>query len=261
MTVRIYCERSGIIREAFRARGHDAVSIDLEPAEDGSPHHVQGDALEHLKTEPPADLTIAHPECKRLANSGVLRLYKGGKFANGVDWEKWHEMERAALFFRQFFVLCRGPLCVENSVQHGHAIEAHACGKASQIIQPYNFGEDASKATALWLRGLPRLEIKDDCHYCLPRAVCSNPACKTVEQGAEDIVKRVLKDGCIECGAKMRPRWSNQTDSGQNRLGPSPTRSMDRARSYPGIARVMAAQWGDLNKPLSRQRELLEVSP
>lgn len=237
MKVRIYCERSGIIREAFRALGHDAISIDLEPAEDGSPHHIQADALEVLKVEK-SDLDIAHPECRRLANSGVLRLYKGGKFANGVDWEKWQEMERAALFFRQFFVLSKAKrLCVENSIQHGHALEAHGCGKPNQIIQPYNFGADASKSTALWLRGLPQLKPTQ---YIKPRMVCKECGWSC---GYEDAFK---ERGCPACDAmfnQLLPRWSNQTDSGQNKLTPSPTRSMDRARTYPGIAKAMAEQW------------------
>jgi len=87
--------------------------------------------------------------------------------------------------------------------------------KPDQYIQPFEFGSDASKKTGLWLHNLPRLKPTQ---MIAPRMV----------------------DG--------KPRWANQTDSGQNRLGPSPNRSMDRARTYAGIARAMVEQWGPLIK-------------
>lgn len=207
MRVLIGCECSGTVREAFRARGHDAWSCDLLPAEDGSPFHYQADALEVLRQ--PFDLLIAHPPCTRLCNSGVLRLYRGGKKANGIDPEKWREMLAGVVFFN---ALWRAPIkrkCLENPIMHGHAAQL-IVAKRSQIIQPWQFGEDASKATGLHLEGLPLLQ----------------PTSK--------------KSGRIVNG---RERWSNQTDSGQNRLGPSPTRAAERARTYPGIAAAMAAQW------------------
>ena len=207
MRVLIGCECSGTVREAFRARGHDAWSCDLLPAEDGSPFHYQADALEVLRQ--PFDLLIAHPPCTRLCNSGVLRLYRGGKKANGIDPEKWREMLAGVVFFN---ALWRAPIkrkCLENPIMHGHAAQL-IVAKRSQIIQPWQFGEDASKTTGLHLEGLPLLQ----------------PTSK--------------KSGRIVNG---RERWSNQTDSGQNRLGPSPTRAAERARTYPGIAAAMAAQW------------------
>jgi hypothetical protein len=229
MNVLIACECSGVIRRAFRARGHNAYSCDLKPAEDESQFHFQKDALNVIKYGRPMfsaesplctvpwDLVIAHPICTRLANSGSLRLYKGGKFANGVDLLKFDEMHRAALFFREFFTVSAmfgvPRLCVENPIQHLHAREAHACGRPTQIIQPFNFGEDASKATALWLRNLPPLV---NTKYFPPRIV------------------------------NGKRRWGNQTDSGQNKLAPSEHRAADRSRTYEGIAEAMAQQWGTL---------------
>lgn len=198
LNVLVACERSGVVREAFRRLGHNAWSCDMEPADDGSSHHITGDALEAIWNHSPMwDLVIAHPPCTRLSNSGALRLYRGGKFENGRDEAKWSEMERAALFFRRFFLEYSGPLCVENPIQHGHARELHGCGRPTQIIQPHDFGDDASKATGLWLRGLPEL---CPTRYVPPRIV------------------------------NGRPRWANQTDSGQNRLGPEPTRAESGSR-------------------------------
>lgn len=220
LCVRILCECSGIIREAFRALGHDAVSCDLKPAEDGSPHHIQADALDVMRAG--ADLFIAHPPCPRLALSGVLRLYHGARKEGGLDPVKLFEMRNAANFFRCFFHVSTGtPLCVENPRQHGHALRAHGVTQRPQVIHPHHFGDDASKTTCLWLRGLPpliRTHADDDLF---------------AEQGPRP---RVV-DGL--------PRWSNQTDSGQNKLAPSPTRSADRSRTYRGIATAMATQWSE----------------
>jgi hypothetical protein len=202
LNVLIGCERSGVIREAFRASGHDAYSCDLAPAEDGSPFHLQMDVREALKRGP-WDIFIVHPECTRLANSGVLRLYVGGKKANGIDAAKWADMEAAALFFKEMLEADVPCICVENPVMHGHAMKIIGM-RPTQSFQPWQFGEDASKRTCLWLIGLPPLEPTD-----------------------------VL----------VKKRYANQTPSGQNKLGPSPTRHIERARTYPGPARAMAAQW------------------
>ena len=87
-------------------------------------------------------------------------------------------------------------------------------GKATQIIQPYNFGEDASKATCLWIKGFPILKNTE---YYPPRIV------------------------------NGKKRWGNQTDSGQNKLGPSDDRKEIRSRTYPGIAKAIAEQWANNN--------------
>lgn len=162
------------------------------------------------------DLVIAHPPCTFLCNSGVLRLYKGGKKANGLDLDRWAKMRDAAYFFDCFRRFYDGPLCIENPVMHGHAFDLLSESTQAmdrQIVQPWQFGDDASKATVLWLRDLPRLTI-DPARFCAPRIVN---------------------------GLK---RWANQTDSGQNKLPPSADRAEKRAVTYEGIARQMAAQWG-----------------
>lgn len=233
MRVIIGCEVSGVIRRAFRARGHDAWSCDLKAAPDGSSHHIQGDIFALSGKFDIAgkhwDLGIFHPPCTRLCLSGVLRLYKLGKKVNGIDPEKWREMEVAALFFRQLWGLSIPKLCLENPVPHGHA----GLPDYHQIIQPYYFGEDASKKTCLWLRGLPLLTAG---RYHPPRMVCR---CGAVYKWEQE-----FKGGCPACGPGLaQPRWSNQTDSGQNKLPPSDERAALRAVTYPGIAEAMAKQW------------------
>lgn len=198
MRILIACERSGVVREAFRRLGHDAWSCDLEPAEDGSGFHVQGDAIDRAYNGR-WDAMIAHPECRYLSVSGLHWNHRRP--------ERAVLTEQAAEFAIALWNAPIAKVALENPV----GILSSRIRKPDQIIQPYQFGEDASKATCLWLRGLPPLRP----------------------------TKRIA--GRIVNG---KERWANQTDSGQNRLGPSPTRSMDRARTYAGIAKAMAEQWG-----------------
>lgn len=204
--VLVACECSGVVRDAFRRAGHEAWSCDLEgvePAGEWPNYHLYGDALWFL--EPGRwDLLIAHPPCRYLSNSGVLRLYKGGKKRNGRDMERWRNMRLGAEFFEKLLCAPVPRICIENPVMHRHA-KAHINVEHTQTIQPWQFGEDASKRTCLWLKGLPKL---------LPT----------------NIIRKA--------------RYANQTPSGQNRLGPSDTRSAERAVTYQGIADAMAAQWG-----------------
>jgi hypothetical protein len=206
--VLVGCERSGVIREAFRKRGHDAWSCDLVPADDGSPYHLQCDLRYVLSTGEVTsshwDLFIAHPECRFLCNSGVLRLYLGGKKVNGPDEARWAAMREAAAFFKFCLDANIPKIAIENPVMHGHA-KALIGMNYTQSFQPHEFGDDASKRTCLWLKGLPPL-------------VPTN---------------RLIKE-----------RYANQTPSGQNKLGPSPERSALRAKTYQGPADAMAAQWG-----------------
>jgi hypothetical protein len=126
-----------------------------------------------------------------------------------------------------------------------------------QYVQPYMFGDDASKTTGLWLHGLPKLQIPWHDDWVKPRWVC--PKCKRVSTDADSANWiyggniRSLR-GCRMCHVcdghvKLAARWGNQTDSGQNKLAPGPTRAADRARTYQGIAMAMAAQWGNLQPP------------
>lgn len=197
MKVLVACECSGVVREAFRARGHEAWSCDLKTAEDGSLWHIQGDVMPVLAQG--WDLIIAHPPCTYLSVSGMHWTTRGLRPRQLT--------EDALVFFGACLNAPAPRVCVENPV----GVTSTRIRPPDQWVQPYEFGDDASKRTGLWLRGLPKLV----------------PTCRV--------------PGRIVNG---RERWANQTDSGQNRLGPSERRAAERAQTYPGLARAMAEQWG-----------------
>jgi hypothetical protein len=207
MKVLIGCESSGHTREAFRALGHDAWSCDLLPADDGSKYHFQQDVFEVAESAA-WDLAIFHPPCTYLTSSGL-------HWNKRVPGRAEKTLE-ALDFVRALMGVSIPRWCIENP--------AGAIGtnirKADQFIQPYQFGDDASKKTGLWLHGLPLLQP-------LPRQLWAPP--------------RVVFDKNL---GRMADRWSNQTDSGQNKLAPSEDRWKERSVTYPGIARAFAEQWG-----------------
>jgi len=154
MRVLIACESSGQVRRAFRALGHDAWSCDLLPADDGSPFHIQHDAIEVAKdgrfyaddevSTRPWDLMIAHPPCTHLSVSGARHF--AAKRADGRQQE-------ATAFFLE---LARSPIpriAIENPV----CIMSSIWRKPDQIIQPWQYGHGETKATCLWLKNLPPL--------------------------------------------------------------------------------------------------------
>lgn len=228
LNVLVGCEASGIVRSAFRSRGHNAWSCDLKPAEDGSPYHLTGDVLLIVDLGPPDswdpwDLFIVHPPCVHIASSGALHFKQ--KRADG--------RQAAAI---RFFLACVNADVKRLAAENPVGIMSTVYRRPDQIIQPYNFGENASKRTGLWLKNLLPLQPT---RYVEPRMVC---ACGGVYEYSLAFGK-----GCPHCGletAFAKPRWANQTNSGQNRLSPSPERATIRARTYPGIAAAMAEQWG-----------------
>ena len=145
MIVFVACEFSGVVRRAFRARGHNAWSIDLLPSEDCSPYHIQGDFRRWLDWgHPMPDLMIAHPPCTHLAVSGARHF--AAKQDSGVQQE--------ALEFVRLLLDAPIPMiALENPV----SIISSRIRKPDQIIQPWQFGHGETKATCLWLKGLPKL--------------------------------------------------------------------------------------------------------
>lgn len=226
MRVLISCEYSGRVREAFRRRGHYVKSIDLEPAEDGSPDHIQGDIFEHLadmrRVNFNYDLMIAHPPCTFLCNSGVRWLYRDGvkeviNPEGELNWDKERvrEMEEGIAFFqklethaRELFPMIK--IARENPIMHRYA--RAAIGRPHCIVQPWWFGDKAFKATGFWLTGLPPLV--EDPKLTL-RAIVPKP--KTAEHR----------------------KWSQV-----HQASASKTRWKERSRTYPGIAEAMARTWG-----------------
>lgn len=145
MKVLIACEYSGIVRDAFIRKGHDAISCDLLPTDKKGPHY-QGDIFDIINEG--FDLMVAHPPCTYLSNSGVSWLYK--------DDSRWDKMIEGALFFERLLNCDIPKIAIENPIMHKYAkniIGVHQ----SQIIQPYMFGHKEQKATCLWLKNLPNL--------------------------------------------------------------------------------------------------------
>lgn len=193
MKVLVACEFSGVVRDAFAARGHDSWSCDLLPS-DRPGQHIQGDVLEVLGDG--WDLLVAFPPCTYLCSSGL-------------HWNK-RRPERAAMteqaldFVRALLEAPVPRIALENPI----GCISSRIRRPDQVVQPWQFGEDASKATCLWLVGLPPLRPTD-----------------------------VLPGG-------RKARRANQTASGQNKLAPSPDRWKLRSQTYRGIAEAMAEQWG-----------------
>lgn len=156
MRVLIACEFSGVVRDAFAARGHDAWSCDLLPSEKPG-NHIQGDALRSMFKFMP-DLLIAHPPCTYLCNSGVRWLAPGGK----LDPERHKLMRAACDFFAGLYWGDAGQIAIENPIMHKYARDYLASAwkvpAFTQSIQPWQFGHGEIKRTCLWLRGLPELK-------------------------------------------------------------------------------------------------------
>lgn len=196
----IACEYSGRVRDAFnRLGGFEAVSCDLLPTDVPGKHYV-GDVKDLLESKWKFDAMICFPPCTYLCSSG-LHWNKRGRGEQPT--------EDALAFVRYLldapvkFIALENPVgCISSRIR-----------KPDQIIQPYNFGEDASKKTCLWLKSLPPLASTG---YCPPRIIAG------------------------------KERWANQTDSGQNKLGPSDERWKLRSETFQGIADAMAAQWGPI---------------
>lgn len=147
MRVLVACEFSGIVREAFRKRGHDAWSCDLLPTEIPG-QHIQGDVLELLGEG--WDLMIAHPPCTYLSNAGACWLFRGKK----LNEDRYALGIKAKEFFMKFINAPIPLIAVENPVPSS----IYKLPKYSQIIQPFQFGQPYSKKTCLWLKGLPNLQ-------------------------------------------------------------------------------------------------------
>lgn len=222
MNVLIACEWSGTVRDAFRRRGHEAWSCDtLGPdqlpdefrAQEYPNYHLEGDVrwfLDGKRSCSPVsrwDLLIAFPPCTYLCSSGLhWNTRRRGRAA---------KTEKALTFVR---ALMRAPI-PRKAIENPRGCIGTRIRPATQSIQPHQFGEDASKETCLWLENLPLL---------LP---------------TEHVAPRLVWDVARK---KMVKRWANQTNSGQNKLAPSPDRERIRGKTYAGIAEAMAHQWGKL---------------
>ena len=215
------CEASGVVRRAFRALGHEAWSCDLLPAEDNSPFHLQCDVLTLL--DEGWDLGVFFPDCTYLTNSAEWAYGNGPyhqkvKPGTLVGEARRAAREEAILFVKQLWAAPIERIAIENPV----GCLGTRWRSVSQFVQPYEFGDDASKKTGLFLKNLPLLI----------------PTTRYPGRWVE----------WPRGSGKMVERWGNQTDGGQNKLPPTDDRWMLRSRTYEGLAAAFAAQWsiGDL---------------
>ncbi len=227
LRVGVLCETSGVMRRAFAALGYDATSIDLLPAEDGSNHHIIGDVRDYLDHGWDL-LVVCHPPCTRLCNSGVRWLTDPPKNppndatpAERAGWPILSREARLAIMWRlldegaELFAACwKAPVsrvAVENPVMHKHGrARIPADLPKPQIVQPWWFGEQAFKATGFYLRDLPPLTPTN---RLIPPKKATEP--------------------------ERHKAWS-----AVHRASPGPDRWKIRSRTFEGIARACAEQWG-----------------
>jgi len=226
MKILIACEESQEVCKAFRKLGHEAFSCDTQPCSGGHPEwHIQDDVLMYIDSGE-WDMLIGHPPCTYLTVANTYMNRGCSKYTAEEAIELRHE---AVLFF---FSLIEAPIekiCIENPI----GIMSKIYGKPDQIIQPWQFGHPESKATCLWLKGLPLLKPTDIADFTHYRCKCGN------------VFEAVCgKYGC--CDGAAKPLWNNQTKSGQNKLSPGPERAKLRSKTYSGIAQAMAEQWNDV---------------
>lgn len=227
MKVLIACEYSGVSRRAFEALGHEVWSADFEPAEDGAANHYQGDCFDLINGER-WDLMIAHPPCTFFTVAAAWALkdpnyekYPGVGYHQKVKLgtltgeARRNAQKEALVFVRRLLAADIPRIVIENPVGQLSTM----LRKQDQIVQPYQFGHDASKATCLWLYGVLPLRL-DPAQHVDPRMVWN--------------------------GKRWVGRWGNQTNSGQNKLSPAEDRWKERSRTYPGIAEAWAQQWGGI---------------
>ena len=215
MNVLVACEFSGIVRDAFRAKGHNAWSCDLLPCEADARWHYQGDFRrlfgqfmarhrpEGMPTPDRWDMIITHTPCTRLTNSGVRWLHKppSGKTLP----QMWREFDEGVVLFK--WLEGKAPkLCRENPIPHKYA--RAEIGMYNQLIQPWMFGHKEMKATCFWLDGLPKL---------VPTDIVGPPPIDKADRKAWQVV---------------------------HRASPGPNRWKERSRTRKGIADAMAEQWG-----------------
>ena len=222
MKILLACEESQAVTIEMRKLGHEAFSCDLLPCSGGHPEwHLRQDVTELLKQK--WDLIIAFPPCTYLTVSNTYMNRGCSKYT--ADQAK--QLRQNAISFFMMFVNAK---CDKIAIENPIGIMSTIYRKPDQVIQPFEFGHPESKATCLWLKGLPLLKHTDYADWKYYRCKCGNVF--EAELG---------KYGCCDNAAKIL--WDNQTKSGQNKLPPSKDRHILRAKTYPGIAKAMAQQW------------------
>lgn len=221
----IACEESQEVCKAFRAKGHEAYSCDLQECSGGHPEwHIQKDCLVVMYSEH-WDLCIGHPPCQYLTNAGI------GYF----NEERYGGKAKVRAFYRQqalnfFMAMYNAPIdriCLENPVGYvNHII------RPSQVIHPYYFGDPHKKRTCLWLKGLPQLQWRKQPDLF---------GCVTAVPEPQPLSVQVRKPGKHYKGGELKPRYYTDV------FGGSKNSAKLRSKTFPSIAQAMADQWGNIN--------------
>ena len=221
MKVLVACEESQEVCKAFRARGHEAYSCDIQEPSGGHPEwHICGDVLPLLngncefvtmdgvthRIDGKWDLLIAHPPCTYLSNAGARWLYAGGE----LNTERY----RKGLEGKKFFMAMLNADCPRIAVENPIPSSIYDLPQYTQIIQPYQFGEPWSKKTCLWLNGLEPLQPTN-----------------------------IVEDYKPYCSSGSYSGTHNPKYKGASRKGGS---AKIRSKTFTGIAKAMAAQWSDI---------------
>lgn len=224
MRVLVACEESQEVCKAFRARGHEAYSCDIQECSGGHPEwHIKGDVIPLLNgdctflTEGGSfvhmngkwDLIIAHPPCTYLTVTGN-RWFDTEKYGDTAR-QRFKDRYKAIVFFMHMALANCDRIAVENPV----SIMGTAWRSADQIIQPWMFGHPTVKKTCLWLKGLPELKPTN-----------------IVEVDTSDVYEYVAKNGHIKHDSRNRSRCKTSE------------RSVHRSKTFTGIAEAMSEQWG-----------------
>lgn len=218
MRVLVACEESQAVCKAFRERGHEAYSADIQECSGGHPEwHIKGDVLpliggdcsfitesgEKHTVDGKWDMLIAFPPCTYMTNAGAVRMRVKGE----IQPERFRKAMLAKEFFMKFYDADCGRIAIENPVP----MKIVGLPPCSQMIQPYFFGHEYSKRTYLWLKGLPPLFSSELVFHHEP----------------------YVNGGCKDAHGNYR-RFQ-----GRNERDP-----LTRSKTYPGIAKAMAEQWG-----------------
>lgn len=210
MKVLVACEESQTVCKAFRERGHEAYSCDIQEPSGGHPEwHIKADAIEILFSQK-WDLVIAHPPCTYLSNAGACRLYpKAGE----IDKDRYIKGLKGKEFFMAFWWYGKngGKIAIENPIPS----KVFELPEKSQVIQPYEYGDPYTKKTYLWLFNLPKLQPTNIVEERRPY-VCGNA----------EIWKKQAANGVVYGKEKS---------------------AKHRSKTFPGIAAAMAEQWGGVD--------------
>ena len=211
MKILVACEESQAITKEFRALGHEAYSCDILPCTGGHPEwHLQGDVFGFI--DQGWDLMVAHPPCTFLSVSGARHLYNKDGTANR---ERYENQYKALEFVKKLMDADIPRIAIENPV----SVISTKIRKPDQIVQPWMFGDSASKTTCLWLKNLPKL-------------VATN----VVDKGD-------FKEWIDKKSGKVKRQATWYYDALINAKSPEERRSL-RSKTFKGIAQAIASQWG-----------------